>query len=72
MHKGLNVPPNSAQTLKMKKGANSHVILSQFMLLMLKMKPLHLLPNLKMHLFYFFQYWTSRKVVHLSYGPKSS
>lgn len=68
MQKGLNVPHNSAQTLKMKKGANSHVILSQFMLL-LKMKPL---PNLKMHPFYFFQNWTSRKVVHLSYGPESS
>lgn len=44
MQKGLNVPHNSAQTLKMKKGANSHVILSQFMLL-LKMKPLPNLPK---------------------------
>lgn len=35
------------------------------------MKPLHFLPNLKLHLFHFFlQYWTSRNVVHLSYGPK--
>lgn len=33
MQKGLNVPPNSAQTLKMKKEANSHVILSQSILL---------------------------------------